>query len=117
MRSVDMNKPPLTRAHIDWLQRRAALEPASEAMLLWTFVWGFVTCGLMWVFSARAFPEYDGAQGVSLPWVGGLLTIAGFIAAGLCYLLYEYRKRCKEAAIAELKEVIAEHSSRLSQRK
>lgn len=107
-----MKKVTLTRAHIERLQKRSSVEPASEAALLWTFVWGFVACGLLWLFAAWAFPEFDGEQGISLPWVGGLLIIGGFIAAGLCYLLYRYRRRGKEAAIAELKELVADYRSK-----
>jgi len=102
---------PLTRARIALLKRRAAIEPASEAALLWTMVWGFVSIGLFWFLSEQTFPQYDGEQGVSLGWVGALLTAGAILAAGLCYLLYRYRLRCKRRAIAELEKIVAAYQS------
>ena len=102
-------KPPVNRERLSRLKKRADLEPASEAALLWTFVWGFATCALLWLFAAQAFPLFDGVQGVSLPWVGALMVAGGVIAAGLCYLLYRYRRYIKNEAIAELKAFIAQY--------
>lgn len=103
---------PLTPARITALQKRAAVQPGVEAGLSWTFVWGLVTCGLFWLFQNQAFPIINNAQGVSLPWVGGIITTGGLIALGLCYMLYKTRLRMKRAAKAQLLALIAEHHSR-----
>lgn len=105
-------KPPVNRERLSLLKKRADSEPASEATLLWTIAWGFVTCVLLWLFAAQAFPLYDGAQGVSLQWVGILLVAGGVIAGGLCYLLYRFRRYIKNQAIAELRVVIEQHESK-----
>ena len=98
-----------TRAQISRLQYFASSRPASDAALIWIFVWIFISCGILWFFAALAFPVYDGAQGVSLSWVGALLATGGLVAAGLCYLLYKYLLAKKKTAINELKVLISEH--------
>ena len=103
---------PLTRLQIKRLQKLADMQPASDAVLFWFFVWVFITCGLLWLFAERAFPVYDGAPGVALSWVGALITAGGLIAAGLCYILYKYLMVRKHAAIDELKGLLADHRSR-----
>ena len=84
------------------LQQLAQSQPAAEAILFFFFVWLFVGCTLLWVFSGRAFPLFDGAQGASLPWIGILLSVGGLIAAALCFLLYLLFVGRKRAAIEEL---------------
>lgn len=104
----------LTRAQITRLQKYANGQPASDAILIWFFVWIFISCCLFWVLAARAFPEYDGAQGVSLAWVGALLTVGGLIAACLCWAVYNYLLDRKQEAIAELRIVISDLESNKS---
>ncbi len=99
----------LTRDQINLLKRRAASQPAAEAALSWTMVWGLVTCGLLWLFRAQAFPRLNDAPGMSLAWVGSLIVLGGFIAAALCYALYKRRMRAKLTATAHLKALIADH--------
>ena len=103
---------PLTRAQLNRLKKHATLEPASEAGLLWTLVWAFVSIALFRIFAEQTFPQYGDAQCVSLPWVGALLLMGGLIAAALCYLLYRYRSYCKRIAIARLRQLVREHDAR-----
>jgi len=101
-----------TRPQIERLQYFARSRPASDATLIWFFVWIFSSCGLLWLFAAPAFPVHDGAQGVSLSWVGALIAAGGLVAAGLCYLLYKYLLARKQTAIHELKVLISEQELR-----
>lgn len=101
----------LTKLQITRLRKIADMQPATDAVLLWFFVWVVIACGLMWLFAERAFPVYDGAQGVALSWVGMLITTGGLIAAGLCYFLYKFLLYRKEAAIQELKALITDNRS------
>lgn len=77
-------------------------------------VWGVVTCLLLWAFAGQAFPKVNGAQGMSLQWVGALIAAAGLIAAGLCFMLFKIRLARKCAAISDLKALIAAQQSKES---
>lgn len=98
---------PITR-----LQKLAKSQPAADAVLIWFFVWVFAGCGLLWLIAARAFPTYNGAQGVSLLWVGILLSVGGVIAACLCYPHYKFLLGRKQAAINELNNLPSEHRTK-----
>jgi len=100
---------PLNRLQITRLQKFAEVQPVADAVLFWFFVWIFITCGLLWFFAEQAFPVYDGAQGVTLSWVGALIAAGGVIAALLCYILYKYLMVRKQAAVNELKELFSDH--------
>jgi len=102
----------LSKEQVTHLQKYASLQPASDAALLWFFVWVIVTCGLFWLFSGQAFPKYGDAQGVSLSWVGALITAGGLIATGPCYMLYKYLLVRKKAAVQELRVFISERTSK-----
>jgi len=98
----------VTKARVRQLQKHANVQPAPDAALYWFLVWILVSCVLMWLFADRAFPAYDGMQGVALSWVGALISAGGLIAAVLCYLLYGYLSRRKQAAIDELKALASD---------
>jgi len=98
----------LSRAQIARLQKAASAQPATDAAVFWFLIWCFVNCGLLWVFSDLAFPQYDGVQGVSLGWVGALLTGGGLIAVCLCYIIYRFLLIRRQAAIDELKVFLSD---------
>jgi len=86
------------------LQKQANAQPASYVAPFWFIIWIIISCMLLWLFSAQAFPEYGQAQGVSLLWVGALITAGGVIAAACCYKRYKTLLDCKRSAINKLKE-------------
>lgn len=94
-----------TQAEISSLQKQANAQPASELTPHWFFIWIVVSIVLLWIFSSQAFPEHDGAQGVSLEWVGALIVMGGLIATGFCYFQYRIIVARKNAAMDELKDL------------
>jgi len=94
-----------TQAEISSLLKQANAQPASELTPHWFFIWIVVSIGLLWIFSSQAFPVHDGAQGVSLEWVGALIVMGGLIATGFCYIQYRIKVARKKAAMDELKEL------------